>query len=95
MTWCCGVAEVRRMRPLLGTYVEIGAEGGGAATQRALKEAFSSMEAIHNALSFQDPDSELSRLNRTPGQWVAMSRIGLQVLKLARALGVASGDRFN
>jgi thiamine biosynthesis lipoprotein len=95
MTWCCAVAEVRRMRPLLGTFVEIGAEGGVAVTQHALKEAFSSMEAIHNALSFQDPHSELSCLNRTPGQWVPMSRIGLQVLKLARALGVASGERFN
>ncbi len=95
MTWCCGVAEVRRMRPLLGTYVEIGADGPGASTQHALNAAFTSMEAIHRALSFQDPHSELSRLNRTPGQWVPMSRMGLQVLKLARAIGVASGERFN
>ena len=89
------MAEVRRMRPLLGTYVEIGADGPGATTQHAIKAAFSIIEAIHNALSFQDPHSELSRLNRTPGQWVPMSRTGLQVLKLARAIGVASGERFN
>jgi FAD:protein FMN transferase len=95
MTWCCVMAEVRRLRPMLGTYVEIGADGPGASTQHALNAAFASIEAIHAALSFQDPDSELSRLNRTPGQWVPMSRIGLQVLKLARAMGVASGERFN
>jgi FAD:protein FMN transferase len=95
MTWCCAVAEVRRMRPLLGTYVEIGADGPGAVTQRAVNEAFSVIETIHASLSFQDPHSELSRLNQAPGQWVPMSRIGLQVLKLARAIGVASGERFN
>lgn len=89
------MAEVRRMRPLLGTYVEIGAVGPDASTQLALNDAFSTIHAIHTALSFQDPDSELSRLNRMPGQWVPMSRIGLQVLKLARATGFASGERFN
>jgi thiamine biosynthesis lipoprotein len=83
------------MRPLLGTYVEIGADGPDASTQHALNAAFSTIEAVHASLSFQDPDSELSRLNRTPGQWVPMSRMGLQVLKLARAVAVASGERFN
>lgn len=95
MTWCCAVAEVRRMRPLLGTYVEIGADGPGAITQRVVNEAFSVIESIHVALSFQDPDSELSRLNRVPGQWVAISHSGLRVLQLAQAIGVASRGRFN
>jgi FAD:protein FMN transferase len=89
------MAESRRMRPLLGTYVEIGAVGADASTQRALNEAFSAIEAIQASLSFQDPDSELSRLNRAPGRWVAASRIALRVLQLARAIGVASGERFN
>ncbi len=89
------MAEIRRMRPLLGTYVEIGADGPDATTQRALNAAFSVIEAVHSSLSFQDPNSELSRLNRAPGQWVAMSRIGLQVLKLARGMGIASDERFN
>ena len=85
------MAEARRMRPLLGTYVEIGAVGADASTQRALNEAFSVIEAIQASLSFQDPDSELSRLNRAPGRWVAVSRIGLRVLQLARAIEVLKG----
>jgi FAD:protein FMN transferase len=89
------MAEVRRMRPLLGTYVEIGAIGAGASVQRAVNEAFSVIEVLHASLSFQDPGSELSRLNKKPGQWVSMSRTGLRALKLALVMGVASGERFN
>jgi FAD:protein FMN transferase len=83
------------MRPLLGTYVEIGADAPDANARRAVNAAFSAIEAIHTSLSFQDPDSELSHLNRSPGQWMPMSRIGLRVLKLARSIGAASGERFN
>jgi thiamine biosynthesis lipoprotein len=83
------------MRPTLGTYVEIGAAGSGTAAQCAINEAFAVIQTVHAALSFQHPDSELSRLNRHPGQWVAVSRIALQVLKLARVIGLASGERFN
>ena len=83
------------MRPLLGTFVEIGAEGQDSKVQRAIDEAFAAIEAVHRSLSFQDADSELSRLNRKPGQWIPVSRIVQQVLRLARAMGRASGERVH
>ena len=48
-----------------------------------------------SAMSFQDPDSEISRLNRRPGQWQAMSGLTLRVLRLARGANLASQNRFN
>lgn len=83
------------MRPLLGTFVEIGVDGGSASAQRAIDEAFAAMAAVQRAMSFQDPDSEISRLNRRPGQWQAMSGLTLRVLRLARGVGLASQNRFN
>src|SRR5689334_1522000 len=49
---------VRRARPLLGTMVEIAAWGG------SVDNAFRVMEALQARLSFHDPASELSTLNR-------------------------------
>jgi len=59
-------AEIRRARPLLGTLVEIGICSGRDATlvHRAIDQAFQGMERIHALMSYQDPHSELSRLNR-------------------------------
>ncbi|MEZ5559729.1 MAG: FAD:protein FMN transferase [Pseudomonadales bacterium] len=89
------MSESRRMRPLLGTFVEIGAEASSAQAQAAISEAFAAIEQVQRSLSFQDPASELSRLNASPGTWVAMSRSALQVLRLARAMADASAQRFN
>lgn len=89
------MGESRRMRPLLGTFVEIGANGGGTDVDLAINEAFARIEAIQAMLSFQDPESEISRLNQRPGQWLPMSHPSLRVLRLARAIGIASKERFN
>src|SRR6266851_7090834 len=58
-------ADIRRARPLLGTFVEIAA--GGAcrpATERAVEAAFAAVAEVHRLMSFQEPDSDLARLNR-------------------------------
>lgn len=89
------MSETRRMRPLLGTFVEIGVDGGGASAQNAIDAAFTSIGEVEALMSFQDPDSDISRLNRRPGQWQTLSRSSLQVLHLARAMGIASRNRFN
>jgi thiamine biosynthesis lipoprotein len=82
------------MRPLLGTYVEIGFQPvPGAAL--AVGDAFAAIEEIDRKLSFHRPDSELSRLNRSRGEWQALSPVALQVLFLARAVTAASGGLFN
>ena len=87
------MAELRRMRPLLGTYVEVSASGGQA--ESGVQAAFDSIAASHAKWSFQDPDSELSQLNAQPGNWVRLSVVSLRLLRLARGMTAASGGRFN
>lgn len=84
--------DVRRMRPALGTFVEIGARGGRA---DAVDAAFAAIDGAQSRWSFHDPDSELSRLNRHPGERVPLSRCTLRLLVLARLLAVQSGGRFD
>ena len=65
-----GRGEIRRARPLLGTLVEIGtaSELGADRVQRAIERAFQAVARIQALMSRHDPDSELSRLNRTAAQ---------------------------
>lgn len=51
---------IRRARPLLGTFVEISARGDDG----AVGAAFQAIAALEKRLSFHDPASELSQLNR-------------------------------
>ncbi|WP_341677561.1 FAD:protein FMN transferase [Niveibacterium sp. SC-1] len=81
------------MRPALGCYVEIGVDAGAA--EAALAQAFAVIGEIHERMSFQSPDSALSRLNRAGGARVRLDRRTLQVLRLAKTIGAASEGRFN
>jgi FAD:protein FMN transferase len=58
-------ASIRRARPLLGTFVEIGISG----TQRvdrnlAFDAAFGAIAKVHGLMSFHERDSDVSKLNR-------------------------------
>lgn len=65
MTLFSRETEIRRCRPLLGTFVEIAAHGASsAATQRAMDAAFSAVQRVEELMSAHEPTSELSRLNR-------------------------------
>ena len=58
------LSEVRRARPLLGTFVEITAQGPDEARlHRAIDEAFSAVCAVHRLMNFHDPASDVGRLN--------------------------------
>ncbi|MEP6669751.1 MAG: FAD:protein FMN transferase [Chthoniobacter sp.] len=58
-------SEVRRARPLLGTFVEIAAGGlPEGEAHRAIEAAFAVVEEVQRRMSFHDPESMLSRLNR-------------------------------
>src|SRR5215467_13609577 len=60
--------SVRRARPLLGTFVEITARGDEARhLERAVEAAFDAIERVHRLMSYQAPDSDVSRLNRADG----------------------------
>jgi thiamine biosynthesis lipoprotein len=60
---------MRRLRPLLGTYVEIAARGlAELELERAISEAFAAVELVHRLMSVHAIDSDVSRINRTAWQ---------------------------
>ncbi len=85
----------RRLRPLLGTFVEVGTYEDVPHSEEAVASAFAVIEKIHNTLSFHDPKSELSKLNDSQGEWIQLSPSSIVVLRLARAMGRASDELFN
>ena len=95
MTSCSN--SVRRARPLLGTYVEIEARGlGRRRLDAAVDRAFEAIATVHRLMSFQDPLSELSRLNRDgPSGATAAHPWTIEVLAAAADLKARSGGAFN
>src|ERR1700736_542407 len=56
--------NIRRLRPLLGTFVEVGAAGAGSADMAAGAGAgFGARGTVHRLMSFHDEESDASRLN--------------------------------
>ena len=56
---------MRRLRPLLGTFVEVEANGlSESLLERAITHGFEAIERVHRLMSFHDPESDISRLNR-------------------------------
>ncbi len=89
------MAELTRTKPLLGTFVEITAMGEDARATAAVSKAFDAVQAIHDSLSFQSPDSDLTKLNLAGGAWVTVPHHARRVIRLARAMTRASGGLFN
>lgn len=87
------MTDVRRMRPLLGTFVELGVHAATRAeANRAIDAGFEAIAGVHARLSFQQPGSDLSRLNRSRGEWVRLHPGSLCVLRLAlRMMRVSNG----
>jgi FAD:protein FMN transferase len=83
------------MKPLLGTFVEIGVFEPATNAPAAIAAAFAEIAEYERAASFQDPASELSRLNARVGERVALGPRLLRALRLARALMRASGALFD
>ena len=56
--------EVRRCRPILGTFVEMQAFGTKAdELEDAIEAAFLAIAQVHRLMSFHDPESEVSLMN--------------------------------
>jgi len=83
------------MRPLLGTYVEIGVESSVSTPEPAIAAAFDAVAEVQLRLSFHDARSDLTRLNQSSGSEVLMHPLSIRVLRLARAMTRASGGLFN
>jgi FAD:protein FMN transferase len=57
--------EIRRCRPLLGTFVEIQAFGTNPTDlEAAVEAAFLAITQVHRLMSFHNPESDVSRMNR-------------------------------
>ncbi|MBF6056775.1 FAD:protein FMN transferase [Thiomicrorhabdus heinhorstiae] len=88
---------IRRMRPLLGTFVEINvyASLDKPQTELAIRSAYAKIERIQNLMSAHDPASELSKLNHSNGEWVPLSLETSEVLSLGLYLQNKTQNRFN
>ena len=89
--------EIRRCRPLLGTFVEItAADADENRLYTAINAAFDAIEKIQKLMSAHDTDSELSSLNREAAvRPVAVSRELFLVLRRADRLAAESGGAFD
>ncbi|WP_319379763.1 FAD:protein FMN transferase [Thiomicrorhabdus sp.] len=89
--------SVQRIRPLLGTEVEINLVGNYSTKQveTALQTAFNKIERIHNLMSIHNPASELNHLNRSLGKWIPLSIETTEVLSLVLYLQDKTDNRFN
>jgi thiamine biosynthesis lipoprotein len=88
--------RVERARPLLGTVVALRVEGEHWRIEGAIDRAFAAIADVQRRMSFHDPDSELSRLNRAAVH--APQRVSSatwRVLCAAFALARASNGRFD
>ncbi len=88
----------RRARPLLGTLVEIAIEDDlpRADSEQAIDRAFAAVARVHALMSFHDPESELSLINRAAWlRTVSVSDETWQVLTAARQLSAASDGLFD
>jgi thiamine biosynthesis lipoprotein len=88
---------MRRARPLLGTFVEVEANGpSGPALERAIAHAFGAIERVHCLMSFHDPRSDVSRLNRhAASTQVVVDPWTMKVLRKARSLYEATDGLFD
>lgn len=85
-----------RARPLLGTLVEIGARGASAqAIDDTIDQAFAAVQSVHDRMSYHDPASDVSLLNRAGTDCIAVHPLTWAVLALAREVAQASDGRFD
>ena len=94
---CSRPPVVERARPLLGTYVAIRVRGlTDARAHRAIDAAFEEIASIHARMSFHEPESDVSRLNREAiHRPVTVDPRTVEVLRLARQFGEHSRGCFD
>jgi FAD:protein FMN transferase len=90
-------ASLRRARPLLGTFVEISlAEMSTPAAEAAVEAAFAAVAKVHRLMSFHEPESDVSRLNREAGERaITVDPWTFEVLEAALDLNQRSAGAFD
>ena len=89
--------ELRRARPLLGTIVDIQVRAPNDFTaMRAIEDAFDAVERVHRLMSFHDPASDVSRLNREAHQHaIKVDHWTWRVLQAAHKFADESNGAFD
>jgi thiamine biosynthesis lipoprotein len=92
-----GAGIVRRARPLLGTLVEIAvAAESSPTTETAIDAAFDAVARVQALMSFHDPQSDVSQLNRAAdASAIAIHAWTFEVLAAAVELHRRSDGLFN
>jgi thiamine biosynthesis lipoprotein len=90
-------SSVRRAQPLLGTFVEISASGAPRGDlDVAIGRAFETVADVHRLMSFHEPESDVSRLNREAAMRpVRVHPWTYEVLRVSSELYDASGGLFD
>ena len=89
-------AWVRRARPLLGTFVELGIDATTREREAALRAAFAAVEAVQACLSRFEPDSDIARFHAlSAGSSIAVRAPTRAVLEAAQQLRDASNGLFD
>jgi thiamine biosynthesis lipoprotein len=90
-------ARVQEARPLMGTAVEIVAEGAEEARlRRTVDAAYREMQRLSDMMNHYDPASAVSRINDAAGvRAVAAPPELMQVLAMARAVSARTGGAFD
>jgi thiamine biosynthesis lipoprotein len=88
---------MRRARPLLGTLVEVRAQGLAPERLRAAVDvAFAEVEAVHRLMSFHDSASDLAALNRNAyAAPVEVDPRTYEVFEAAQQMAAASNGAFD
>lgn len=87
---------MKRMRMLLGTYVEIAAWAEEGPLERAIGAAFAAIERVHGLMSVHAVDSDVSRINRTAWrQPIDVHPWTAQVLRSALRIHRATNGLFD
>jgi FAD:protein FMN transferase len=89
--------NIRHLRPLLGTFVEIAAaDGDKASMETAVEAAFAAIGTVYQLMSFHDETSDVSRLNRHAFEApVSVHPWTFQVLEAALDLHGRSNGAFD
>jgi thiamine biosynthesis lipoprotein len=87
----------QRTQPWLGTLVSVGIRGVSATrAEGAMARAFQSVQRVHRLMSFHEPDSDVTRINRAePGVAVAIAPETYIVLSRAQQLAQDSAGVFD
>jgi FAD:protein FMN transferase len=89
--------NLRRARPLLGTFVEIDvADAEQSDAEGAVEAAFTAVAEVHRLMSFHEADSDVSRLNRDASRRaVSIHPWTYQVLEMAAEMNHRSAGAFD